>query len=104
MNGRIFLFRDLTYCSIFTFADETVTLIGEIKEEITNDGIRRTPIVTIHGNDEPICPYCLCSHKTQHVNQIVYPKCDKVRRKAVVKDESGIEYTAEKDGYYVKQL
>ena len=102
MNGRIFLTRDNTYCAIFIFSAEPITIVGEIREEITTDGIRRTPVVPAFKGEPIVCPYCMCNHEIPESDALVFPKCDYKRIQGIVKDEMGNKYTSENDGFFIK--
>lgn len=102
MNGRIFLTRDNTYCAIFIFSNEPITIVGEIREEITLEGIRRTPVVPAFRGEPIVCPYCMCNHDIPETDGYVYPKCDHKRIQGVVKDEMGMRYSSLNDGFYVQ--
>lgn len=102
MKGRIFLTRDNTYCSIFSFACEPITIIGEIHEEITSEGLARTPVVPAFKGEPIVCPYCMCNHEVPTTDGYVFPNCEYKKVQGLVKDELGYRYSAEIDGFYVK--
>lgn len=102
MKGRIFLIRDLTYCALFDYPQDPISIIGEVREEITPSGIRRTPVVVAYKDEPIVCPYCLCHHQVNNINEIVYPDCDPRRRKGIVKDEHGTPYDPKQDGFYIQ--
>lgn len=102
MKGRIFLIRDLTYCALFDYPNDHITIVGEIREEITIEGVRRTPVVVAFKNEPIVCPYCMCSHPYDKTEVIIYPDCDPTRRKGIVKDELGLRYHPKEDGYYLQ--
>lgn len=102
MKGRIFLIRDRTYCAIFDFPGEPISIIGHMYEYLTPDSVIRAPMVIKYDGEPIICPYCMCSHNVPETDQLVYPNCDIKRRKSIVRDELNIQYTHDRDGYYVK--
>lgn len=104
MTGRIFLIRDRTYCAIWDFPGEPISIIGEIHESLTDYSITRTPIVVKYKNEPIICPYCMCAHMVGNFDGIEYPPCDPKRRKSILKDELNIEYHPKLDGYYVQHI